>query len=105
MLTQKPERSYQIILPDQTDPNVAQWFEELSAGGRLANELAAMVYKILKDSGKIKPARAEQPIHAASGHESGFFDNLYNWQESNTRIFKDEAGPSNQIQKRKMLSV
>lgn len=110
MFTQKPERSYQITLTDQTDPNVVQWFEELSAGGRLADELTAMVYKVLKDSGKITPAPNEQPVRAASGHESGFnegsfFDSLYNWQESNTKIFKDEGGPANQIQKKKMLSV
>jgi len=101
--------SFQITLPDYAAREIIEWFETMSCNNRLTEELTALVYDKLK-SGELKrletQARARNELKietrpATSKHEQDLFENLYNWQESNSVLHREER----KKEKKQMLSV
>ncbi|MDA8235386.1 MAG: hypothetical protein M0Z31_11390 [Clostridia bacterium] len=101
--------SYTISLPDFTSQEVIDWFETLAAANRLSDEVIALVYRELKTGGGKQTTRREgrqgvgvTGIQAKTQeNHQDFLDNLYNWQESNNVLHKDER----KREKKQMLSV
>lgn len=119
----KSNYSFQIDLPSYTDKKVIEWFESLSNLQRLSEEVIALVFEHINatqdillninyqqegnlkrpETDKIKPEtkKSRQESNNSTNQEDDFFNNLYNWQESNNMIHKEE----NKREKKKMLSV
>ena len=101
--------SYTINLPDYTDQEVIDWFETLAAANRLSDEIIALVYRELKAGGGQQTAGrgGQQGVRAARVQPEmpestqDFLENLYNWQESNNILHKEER----KREKKQMLSV
>lgn len=110
MFTNSSNLTFKIILPSSTNKDVIEWFEEMDDKCKLADALVGMVYDSLKTKAHIKTSQfvnynGNKPTPEKTGADQGdLFDNLYNWQDSNSAIFLEDKSAVNKA-KKKMLCV
>lgn len=100
--------AYNITLPNSTSKEVVEWFEIMENRGQLEESLVELVYEKIRQEKPVEMCRSQvnnqtfvedkQPQNIVV--QGDFFDSLYNWQDSNGAIFKEEKK-----ERKKMLSV
>lgn len=94
---------YKLSLPSSTSKDVIEWFENMHSMNKLEEELVAIIHKYISSKQNVYKNNFVSEIEEQNKNiesvscTDNFIDNLYNWQESNKAIFRDE--------KKKMLSV
>jgi len=108
LFANQTKHTYTISLQPSTAKEVIEWFEIADANHRLADAIIELVYASIKSAeplnmpmlicderGKLQENQNSLPIN-----QDEFFENLYNWQTSNSAIFKEDKK-----EKRKMLTI
>lgn len=97
----KEEYSYKLILPASTLPEVLEWFKDKDAMNTLSKELIELVLQHINSRAKQADndifEQISDQISISNSIDKNLIDSLYNWQDSNNAVFKEE--------KKKMLSV
>lgn len=108
MYTNQLKKIYNITLPPSTSEEVVEWFEIMENSSKLTDALIELVYISIKSRKSLNvsnhfssnTSETSQTDSSQLETQSDIFNNLYNWQDSNNAIFKEEKK-----EKRKMLSV
>lgn len=106
-----PKSIYTIELPINTSKEVFEWFETMDKANQLSVEVIELVYKNIQSYNITKPnfknINPDEQINIIDDKQSDihntFINNLYNWQESTSAIFKEVN--SVKKEKKKMLCI
>ena len=107
------EKTYTIKLPISVSNDISEWFEMMDASNSLSDELINIINNLFKKGDLLicksnqkeeKNLKDDQPF-TKNINQGDFFDNLYNWQDSNNNIFLQPDYTEEKVIKRKMLAV
>lgn len=106
-----PKLIFSLNLPSETSKEITEWFEIMESRNQLSDELIGLVHNHimtgkyqnktmdemqgLSDTLKISDEQIEL--------QNDFLDKLYNWQDSNNAVFKEDK--IEKKEKKKMLSI
>ncbi len=106
-----PKHIFSISLPSETSKEITEWFEIMESRNQLSDELIGLVHNHImtgKYQNKIMNEKQIQsdPLKLSDKQaelQDDFLDKLYNWQDSNSAVFKDDK--IEKKEKKKMLSI
>lgn len=111
MKSKSLNNTYTITLPGTTSIDVIDWFEYMEEKNILVEKITELVKSEIKSGykkedntfNKVLTIDMENVNNIKAKSEDNFINNIYNWQESNHAIFKDENQERPKI--KGMLSV
>jgi hypothetical protein len=102
---------FTIKLPLHTNKDVSDWFQTMNSKNVLADALVELVYESLKTGTCLEPLQiiindnvSSKSTEKAEVNQGDLFENLYNWQDSNSAIFLEDRKIVSK-EKKKMLYV
>lgn len=106
-----PKHIFSISLPSETSKEITEWFEIMESRNQLSDELIGLVHThIMTGKYQNKTMNERQglsdPLKISDEQielQNDFLDKLYNWQDSNSAVFKDDK--IEKKEKKKMLSI
>ncbi len=106
-----PKHIFSISLPSETSKEITEWFEIMESRKQLSDELIGLVHNhIMTGKYQIKTMNERQGLSAPlkisdeqTELQDEFLDKLYNWQDSNSAVFKEDK--IEKKEKKKMLSI
>jgi len=106
-----PAHTFSITLPSETTKEIIEWFELMDTRDQLSDELIGLVHNHImagEDRKKtfIETNDPNDPLKMRDDQaelQDDFLNRLYNWQDSNNSVFKDDK--EQKKEKKKMFSI
>lgn len=103
--------TFNVTLPSSTSNDVIEWFKFMRNNNKLADALVGLVYDSINADARIKNSpnstynnMEKQSVPKPEVNQGDLFENLYNWQDSNSTLFLEDKKVVNK-EKKKMLCV
>ncbi|BCJ98429.1 hypothetical protein [Anaerocolumna chitinilytica] len=106
-----PKHIFSISLPSETSKEITEWFEVMESRNQLSDELIGLVHNHIMTGNYQNKTMNENhvqsdPLKLSDKKveiQDDFLDKLYNWQDSNSAVFKEDK--IEKKEKKKMLSI